>query len=304
MPRLRMLFPLAFLILSTSCALSQVRELVRDGFSSIEWERQKVRDVVEAKRSPLFDNVPFLRLRPGDHLVKARRDQGFSKPSGDPDRLDYYLCSGGAYYDLSAFEENGRLELDATKYALLFDWDFTLANARLLRGLSHDQESLTTAQVAAAIQAVKKEFPEAIQMDSPETVPEAISLPVAYSVKEDTLVSIPGQSEAHFEGLAYEPSSNLLYHYQIRLSSHLYLVSRYAVLRGPRLVDPEWFTPPPDPAASALRSFELSTVPNQVSTERRPLDPEKARIKKAEYERAERFRELVEGAIKANAPER
>ena len=33
-------------------------------------------------------------------------------------------------------------------------------------------------------------------------------------------------------------------------------------------------------------------------------DPKIAPAKKVQYERAERFRELVEGAIKANAPER
>jgi hypothetical protein len=120
---------------------AQVLRTVRlyDAFTDIARSCAKVRDVKELKRTPLFDNAPFLRLRPGDALVEAKEDPEGWMGKGYPDlnRTDTYLRSGGEYYRLWTTKENDKLLLSpafhAGGYCLLFDWEFNLATAEAPR---------------------------------------------------------------------------------------------------------------------------------------------------------------------------
>src|SRR4051794_37216728 len=100
MKSLLWLFPIA-LFMAAPPAFSQSKRLIYDGFNTIAGMERRVRDVKEVNRTPLFDNAPFLRLRKGDKLVQAKEVfPAFNKPVAQPDRINYYLFSGGRYFQL------------------------------------------------------------------------------------------------------------------------------------------------------------------------------------------------------------
>jgi len=274
---------LALLLTLPASADTVVRgEMIFSGVDGIVAHRTKVRDIMEIKREPLFDNAPFLRLRPGDKLVKARRSENLGKVPPNPGQWDYYLCSGEQYIKLWTTEENGRLMLSdfsyAGQYGLIFDWDFSLANASALRQLLPREYtvSLTLKQRDAMIAVVREEFPDARRepWTNEQLAPE-----------KDQVISIPGHAEAHFQGLAFDSFFNRLILYTVRVSPQVFSIHGLILLQGPKNVE--------------RREFEERKPYKMVPNSPGPLmiTPEKALAKKAEYERCQRFRELIAGAL-------
>jgi hypothetical protein len=204
---------LVALALPTPRAFAQRKEILYDGFENIALMERKVRSVVAVNRTPLFDNAPFLRLRKGTKLVKAMEDLRDKGPSADPDKVDFYVFSDGKYYQRWTAEEGGQLLLSAASYSadncLLFDWDVTLENARALRELlpSEYGRSLSLEQYDAIVAAVLKEFPE-IEVGLEDRNP---------SLREDRIISIPGQTLVEFQGLAYDRFGNRVYKYWVKV---------------------------------------------------------------------------------------
>lgn len=256
------------------------QEVLYNGFDEVASMQRKVRDVVEVKRTPLFDNAPFLHLRKGDKLVKAREDfpGKMGIPLADPDRINYYLFSNGKYFQLWTTEEKGKLLLspafDAADNCLLFDWDFTMANARSLRQLFPGDyvHSLTIKQYDAIVAAISKEFPD-IQVrdqDHPD-------------LREDQVVNIPGHAVVEFQGLAYDATRDCIYKYVLKIGPDTCLITGWILIQGPRYVQREEF--------EGNHVF----VPNGPPVY--DIDPKTAEIKKAEYDKMIKFQNLVDEAI-------
>ena len=82
----------------------------------------EVRDATELDRTPIFDNAPFLHLRPGDKLVKAKiNTRGKGPPAAEPSRSEYCLLSGGRYFLLRTNCDESKLRLESPDESLLFD---------------------------------------------------------------------------------------------------------------------------------------------------------------------------------------
>jgi len=282
MKRLLLLL-LAALAIPTPEAFAQGSALLYDGFDAIVMEERKVRNVVEVSRTPLFDNAPFLRLRKGDKLVKAQRDfQGKGgKPLADPDRIDFYVLSDGRYYKRWVEKEGDEVLLSSAFHSadncLLFDWDVTLENARALRKLLPSQysSSLTREQYDAIFAAVQKEFPE-IKVDFEIRNP---------ALREDRIISIPGQMLAEFQGLAYDSFRNCVYKYSVRIGPSVCSITGQTLLQGPRHVE--------------RSEFERVIIRGENGTDGQDVDPETAKAKKTEYENMIRFQNVVIGAIRS-----
>lgn len=283
---------LLFLLLATlgmplCVAFSQREEVLYEGFLNIASMQRKVRDVVEVKRSPLFDNAPFLRLREMDQLVKAKEVHQEGKPFANPERISYYLLSGGTYYELWVQEENGRLLLSPYFYGadacLLFDWDLTLANARSLRKIlpTEFSESLTRNQYGTILSAVRKEFPE-INVGWEEANP---------AWQPERMISIPGQTIVEFQGLGYELVENCIYKYWIRIGPSVFSITGVRILQGPKRVERSEFE---------RERSDGPALPNANPSS--DVDPKTAKIKKAEYDRMVKFRELVRNVIQDATP--
>lgn len=263
-------------MLSLFCSRGQAEEMLYDGFRDLAGMQREVRDVSEVRREPLFDNVPFLHLRKGDRLVKAREVEQEGKLSVMADHFHHYLQSDGQYYQLWTTEEGGKLLLsDAFHSAhacLLFDWDPSLANARELRKLlplSHS-ETIPREQFERALLVIRKRFPEI--KDTPETYNTRL--------KPDRMVTIPGQVAFEFQGISYDSFTLRFHRSTVRIGPHVCLIFGDLLLQGPPRVE-RW-------------EFEGSKdydVPNGLNM--LPPEPKIAKIKKAAYDRMQQFDHLV-----------
>jgi len=249
--------------------------LLYDGFDDVHAGARHVRDVVEVKRSPLFDNAPFLRLRLGDKLVRAKEQFATNdKPVADPDRVGYYLCSNGKYYLLWTEERGGKLLLSNSAYSacacLLFDWDLTLDHARALRQLlaGHYVRSITTEQYRAIGNSLGQVFPGI-----------TVRPPFDIDIQPDQLISIPGQAVAEFQGIAYENPWNCLVRYTVKLGPHVCTVTGQVLVQGPPHVN-----------RSEFEGDDYSGPNAGVPT---PIDPETAKRKQAQFEAMTKFQNVV-----------
>ena len=266
-------------------AYSQSKELLYDGFESIALMQRNVRDVEEVNRTPLFDNAPFLHLRKGDKLVKAKEDLAAQKgkPPAEPDRVSFYVLSDGKYYERWTEEEDGKLLLSPAFYSadscLLFDWEVTLASAKALRKLLPNEyaSSLTVLQYDAIVEAVRKKFPEI----------ETRVGGLAPGFRDTQLISIPGSKFVEFQGFAYDRFRNCVYRYFVRIGSSVFSIHGQTLLQGPPHVEP-W-------------EFESTSTAGPNASGRHEIDPKTAKIKRAEYDRMMEFQTAVTDAIRSKA---
>lgn len=271
------------MVLFVPAAFSQSRVILYDGFNDIVSRQRTVRDAVEVNRSPLFDNAPFLRLRKGDKLVKAKEDvhgKG-GKHSGESERTNYYLFSGERYYLIWTQEKEGKLLLSPSFHGadncLFFDWEVTLENARALRELlPHEYaRSLTIKQRDAIIRAVRSQFPDVeVWNEAMWSEPEA-----------ERLVGFSSHAWAVFEGISLGSYDNSLYHYSLRIGPEVFSVTGKLLIRGPRSID--------------RSEFERVVINGPNGHPGQDVAPETAKIKKAAYDRMLKFQDVVREAIKS-----
>jgi len=263
-------------------SFAEGRELLYDGLESIERMKREVWNVVEVNRTPLFDNAPCLRLRPGDKLVKAMSDLGGK--GGRPPRFHFHVFSEGRYYQIWADEEDGKLLLSAAFYSaencLLFDWDMTPENAKALRTLLPNKyaSSLTIKQFEAVLAAVKQKFP-GIKIDYESGHP---------SLSKDRVISISSHTYAEFQGLAYDSFRNRIYKYTIKIGPTVFSIDGQTLLQGPGHVD--------------RSEFERVETRGPNGPAFQPdIDPITAKLKKAEFDEMIRFQNLVIEIIQSKA---
>lgn len=268
----------AFLGLMLLCYTCWAEDLLYDGFDDLAKMQREVREVTEVRRDPLFDNAPFLHLRDGDKLVKAKEVRREGKPTADPERISYYLFSAGKYYQLWT-DEKATLELSAAFYSanacLLFDWEPTMANAQALRKLLPNEfaGSIPRERYDTIMQAVRRQFPELdYTIDTYQP-----------AVKPDRLVSIPGHVAFEFEGISYASFSLRFHRYTIRIGPHDCQIAGQLLLQGPRPVD-RW-------------EFERVFDDGPNGFDSGDVDPKVAKVKKAEYDRMVQFDTLVMGFL-------
>lgn len=266
---------LAFECVSHAPAQPEPRHVLADGCSWVATLERDVRDATPADRTPLFDNAPFLRLRSGDALVRAREQPHLQgKPSADPERVRYYLHSGGRYLLLSADEEDGKLRLQMPEESLLFDWEPTLENVRVLRKLlvGDYATSLTTEQLTGINQAVRRKFPEAIVSTESSLVAERA-------------VPIPGHPVFEFQGWAYDRTFDNVYRYTVRIGPSDFVIYGDLLIKGPPVVRREEFKP--------VRG-------EQILNAGPPTNPRSktAREKRAAWERMVAFQKLLEPILR------
>lgn len=247
---------------------------VFDGRDYVKYAiQEKVAEPHEVHRTPLFEDLPFLKLKAGDQLIKARRWRDFHKGvKADFEKTEsYFLLSGGKYYRLDARERNGKLDLISHNYSLLFDWEVTLANAKLLEQVSG--EAITPKSLEDLKVELRKEFPESLR-EAGEIKIEAPHLEGEGKLRR-----------AIFEGLSFERSDDTISKYRFEVGNETYQVYLKKLIIGPRIVEPEEFGEP-----------EHNDFPNITTANRRFVitpTPEEALKKRAEFVRMQKFQAIV-----------
>lgn len=223
--------------------------------------QEKVGEPREIKRMPVFDNLPFLKLKTGDQLVKARRWMKSRK--GSQPRFDenesYFILSDGQYHSLQwkVKEQGEKLVLESAYLSLLFDWDVSLANAKLLG--DDFGNPITLKSLAALKNTLRKDFPRTLR-DVGE-----VKIAAPY------LAGIGRSKRAVFQGLGFDLYENTIFKYQFDVGNETYIQYRKNLVVGPRRVDrdefegveshgnanaPAPYTPTPEAAAKAFFEYE------------------------------------------------
>ena len=173
-------------------------ELVRlwNGFSQLEGEVRKVTDVTPVERSPLFDNLPFVRLRAGDKFVRAREwsENGKGMKPGFSEDQDNFLFSKGKYFHVWAYEDSGKHKLRSVYDCLSFDWDVTVANALAWKNLADFDHQMTVREYKSVITSLHDKMPD--QKD--------YSNLAGVEINEPKLVTLPCGNNVVIEGIEFD----------------------------------------------------------------------------------------------------
>ena len=230
---------------------------------------EKVGEPNEIKRTPLFDNLPFLKLKTGDKLIKAKRwmrgGKGV-KPHFDEDE-SYFLLSNGKYHPMqSGVKEQGKkLILELGLYSLLFDWEVTLANATRLH--KNYNPSLTLKSFPNLKNALRKDFSQTLR----DVGKVQISAP--------HLEGASKTRRAIFQGLGFDEYRNTVYKYHCEIGNDTYVEYRKNLIVGPRRVEREEFE-------GLHGGYINGPMPYKP-------DPKIAAKARAEFKRMEKFQAIV-----------
>ena len=137
-----------------------------DQFDRFSASSNEFRLLETLNRTPLFDNLPFLKLRTGDQIV---RGQVFYQPVGKGIKIKaeprwseplLFLQRGGKRTKLYALEEAGKLQLVSPTEIPYFDWAPTRENADALFEFCQPKPRISLAQLANLDAELQPEFAE------------------------------------------------------------------------------------------------------------------------------------------------
>jgi hypothetical protein len=225
----------------------------------------------DAQRTPLFDNLPFLKLRAGDNFVKGRGWSKVPKHSGFSKEDYYFVFSSGKYYDLLGAWDEGKNRYLAYcgDFSLLFDWDVTLENATALKNIRASGCPAVSAKGYASLKAaIRAKFPGSIRTE------EEIKLSPPHFEGEGR------QARVVFEGLEFDQHySNTVFQYRLEIGNEIYQEMRKFLIVGPRYLDKSEV----DPKPSSGRNAPIFL----------PSSPEALRARQAAYAESQKFFKLV-----------
>ena len=234
----------------------------------------KVSDPHIVQRAPIFDNAPFLKLRKGDKLVRAK---GWSKGGkGEKPQVNefesYFLLNGGKYYrlDWGGVQRNKKPVLLSADQSLLFDWDVSLANAKLLVKIDKNQfgESIIAKKFVNLKNALRKDFPNTLR-------------DVGFvKINAPRLQGKGKTRRVIFQGLNFSRFTKTVFQYQLEVGNGIQIYYSKKLIVGPRRVLPEEF-----------EAYKGNGYPNDRGSY--TPDPARAAKARAAFNRMEKFRAIV-----------
>ena len=239
-----------------------------DGRDSVKRSiQEKVAEPQKVQRTPLFDNLPFLKLKAGDQLIKARAWRKMSKgrKAAFDAKESYFLLSEEKYYGLETNEWEGKLQLRSDYYSLLFDWDVTLANATMLQPDS--DEAITPESFQKLKGALRENFPESLR-DTKEI-----------KIESPRLEGEGKSRRAIFQGLGFNRFKNTIFEYRSEIGNETYVQYRKDLIVGPSRVE--------------RREFEGEESHGMNGRGAYHPDPQTAARKRAEFDRMQKFQAIV-----------
>jgi hypothetical protein len=251
-----------------------------DASKSIQPEDAKwLSNVSEVNHTPLFANVPFVHLRPGDKLVSA------VEPSKGTPRQAYCVLSHGKYCEFEAREEHGKLLLAddwLRRDPVLFHWEFTLPHATVLSKLVRSEANeVNLHQYVDICGSMQKRFP-GMECRSPSSI----------DLVKDRVLPAPSPQVAEFQGIAYNSALNRLERYSLKIGPDTCTMKAEVLIQGPPRVERYEFD------EEYVRKNNES--PSLNGTFYRMPDPEAAKQKRAEYREWLAFQTIILDVIAPN----
>ena len=191
-------------------------------------------DIVEVQRIPLFENLPFVKLLPGERLVRGIRKprtqirklvvpgEQNPVPSRDPElapaRPEYFLAIDGrdgtvSYSNIPVVEKQGQLHLIASRAAPIpierLDFDLNVENARKLLAVSYHPEVfdfLNREQYEAAVGAVRAEFPLGVSLTD-------------LALADDRVINDGGRTWVELPRAVYSRDQNRVFKYIFKIGA-------------------------------------------------------------------------------------
>ena len=242
---------------------------------------EKVGVLREVQRAPLFDNLPFLRLKPGDKLLRgpAWRDRRKAEEAHFEKQDSYFVLHKGHYYELETWQEKGALSLHEVTDSVLFDWDVSVQSAALLKNLLRLQRwSIQPQNFLAMREAVREQFPEAWVAEAAPQLREPL---------------VEGEGEARaaiFESLEFDPYENAVFHTRLSIGNSRFLLERRTLIQGPPRIE-----------RSEFEGSKPSRGPNAGGMRHQP-SPEETALRRLEYKRMRLFQRLIEPFLSTPLP--
>ena len=238
----------------------------------------------EVQRAPLFDNLPFLRLKEGDKLLlgPAWSPSFKGAPGRYSERDSYFVLHEGRHFRLRAQEGNGVLNLDEVSDSVHLDWDVSLLSATLLKQkLGSAMLQLQPRALAGLREAVRKQFPKAWIADA------------APQLREPRVEGEGAAKTAIFESLEFDPYENAIFHARLSIGNSRFVIERRPLLQGPPRVERREFE---GEFVGSQQGFSPSRINAAV---RIPPDPATAALRRKEYQRMREFQRLIEPFLPA-----
>jgi hypothetical protein len=249
-----------------------------DSHSYLAYTEEKVGEPREISQTPIFQNAPFLKLRPGDKLIRAKKwnDRTKGSESHFDKNESYFLQTGGKYYLLQwSNAKDQALNLKSSYLSLLFDWEVNLKNALALQEIDDRrwENRIAPRSLGELKAALKEDFPETLRY----TGEIAITKP-----------HLQGTGEARrmvLQRLVFERFYDIIYLYQIEIGQNIYVWYRQPFIVGPRHVEHVEFD---------IGSLSPPSDTYRTDFDRSPEGKAIARIRaREEYERMTAFQNIV-----------
>jgi hypothetical protein len=231
--------------------------------------------------TPLFDNLPFLKLRAGDQIVRAQflyRPYGKGMKAEAPlqwSRPSLFLQRGEKRKQLSAFEEEGKLQLRDAREIPYFEWEPTRQNADALFGICQPEPRVSLAQLAKLDAELQPEFAEYLGGGLEPLLKENanVSLGFLYEVREGN------DLKWVYGGLAYNGNEREIFQFRITLGVWGWREERALLISAP-----------PRPS---YRAFAPQQTPLNANRDLLPRDSVLRRRIEAQNARCLRFDAIV-----------
>ncbi len=254
---------------------SETYPLRYDGRRPFEPETRPVREIETIKGTPLFKNLPFLRLRAGDELIKSQITRPGFKGQNPTVSEAYLLKRGGQYQEVAVKEVGGERTLWDWSDLRSFSWELTRANAeKLWNWKLEPAERLTIEQLRRVETALLPDFAEHLGEEwqmftefeewadtvrvggkaQPKPVPQPGFIAESTGTQE-----WPGPSFT-FAGLGFDGSATTFYAFQMRFGEAGAAFYKKPILVGPKSVDSAYFRQgrgPNGPAISPAKGARL-----------------------------------------------
>ena len=276
-----LLLPLALPVraqVGTAFDLGNLR--VHDRYEAPRPEKMdsRFRQTGKITRSPVFGNLPFLSLRPGDKLIKGQfwYQPGKGKHPVQWSRAGVYLQRGSNTWPLYVEPDEAQWTAMSGDQIMLFNWEFSRPHADAIAQIVKPRFDVSQAQLALLEERLLPHFAETISDRVSDFLPSPGEEHPGQRLPRPGFQYQTGQGDGRgqrfvYAGFGFDEEENTLSQYRLFIGSSSIRQERAPLIVGPPRVESvqeQLQQPAPSSPESSLSSDPLA---------RRLLDAKAAR---------------------------
>lgn len=201
-----------------------------DGFSPTD---EQFRELEIVRREPLFEDLPFLKLRFGDQIVRGQTfhrlfGKGKTKEIWIWGPPQFFLKRTGKVQPFSVYDSEGRLRLTPQGIPFL-DWAPTRANADAIFAFCQPKPTVSAAQLARLDTELQGEFAEYLGEGLTPLLKEKAKVVPGF------LREVPGDDAVKFVygGFGYDENTRGIFQFRLTLEANGWQEERAPLISAP-----------------------------------------------------------------------